>query len=401
MFNKNLKKISAFMLAVFMLAFIFSGCDVVDEFIDLPEEPYEADGKAYVDGEEVEVSLPDKDNGHYSQLSDDQKYIYAVALKAAEMGENSITFDGVDYEEYLDIYADALTAVIYDHPEFFWLSGTVEAGSEYIVGSEEGKVNIILHDYEYWDKSSLKKAKKAFDEETEKIVSAASKLEDDYEKVKYVHDVLADRVYYDFDSYNAGDNIDPESDAFVNTAYGSIVEGRAMCGGYARGFGHILHELGIESHFIRGEADGGPHAWNVIELGGELYHIDLTWDDQDGEPFEIVYNYFGLTDDEMYKSHTPDKDHRFLSSDAVEYNYFVRESLYLDEYSFDAVNGLFEKYNGKGIFSFKCANEDVMNDAADDLIDKDKFYEIKGMENVSSCSYLIDEELYIFTFVLE
>ena len=56
-------------------------------------------------------------------------------------------------------------------------------------------------------------------------------------------------------------------------------------------------------------SDGMGHAWNLVRLDGEWYHIDITWDDAGGEsapvyPSYVSYRHFLLSDAEMYRSDT-------------------------------------------------------------------------------------------------
>ena len=49
---------------------------------------------------------------------------------------------------------------------------------------------------------------------------------------------------------------------------------------------------------------GGFHAWNLVQLDGEYYAMDVTWDDPLGSPPErYKYDYFNLTDQAMSADH--------------------------------------------------------------------------------------------------
>ncbi len=70
---------------------------------------------------------------------------------------------------------------------------------------------------------------------------------------------------------------------FAHTAYGSIVEGSAVCDGYSAGFELIMEKLGVPTMVITGMAgtsgDNGGHAWNIVQLDGNWYEVDTTWAD--------------------------------------------------------------------------------------------------------------------------
>ncbi len=354
----------------------------------------EKQSNVYIGGRKTDIELPVKESGHYSVLSAEQKYIYAAALKAVELGENKLTFTEVDHKEYLEIYADALTAMISDHPEFFWLSGEAAANSEFSMGSDKGKVTLELSLHYHWESADLDLAKKDFDAASKEIINEASAYEDIFDRVKFVHDSIVTGAEYDRLSYETG------SSALLglsNSAYGALVEGRALCGGYSRAFSHIMHELGIETFYVTGEADGGPHAWNVIKLGGEYYHIDLTWNDTDKEDCPAVYSYFCITSEEIERTHTVDKEFSFLKAESKEYNYHIRKSLYIEDYSYEAVKKLYDGGEDKKVFSLKFANSMTYEKAMEDLIDDHSFAELISSDDFV---YFQDEKQFILTFII-
>lgn len=60
--------------------------------------------------------------------------------------------------------------------------------------------------------------------------------------------------------------------------------------GYAKAYMLIMNELGIECGLVTGIAknstgSSGGHAWNYINLDGDYYMVDVTWDD----PVEQAY----------------------------------------------------------------------------------------------------------------
>ena len=116
-----------------------------------------------------------------------------------------------------------------------------------------------------------------------RVKQIASKFEDlsDYEKIKGVHDyiVLLNRYV-----------------AFEGGAYSTLYKGRSSCSGYAFSFYAIMRELGIP---VTLEV-GGNHAWNRVQLDGEWYNIDVTWDDNGVD--DVSYSYF-LKSDADWRGH--------------------------------------------------------------------------------------------------
>ena len=104
-----------------------------------------------------------------------------------------------------------------------------------------------------------------------KVVEIADKFRhlNDVDKVMAVHDYLIDHIEYAYSH-------------IVRRAYGALIEGKAVCQGYAQSFQKILSNLNIEGHTVIGwNISEKPvlHEWNRVKLDGKWYYIDLTWDD--------------------------------------------------------------------------------------------------------------------------
>ena len=71
-----------------------------------------------------------------------------------------------------------------------------------------------------------------------------------------------------------------------STAYGALIRRSAACQGYAVLAYRMLREAGIGARVITGtaynETTGAEerHAWDLVQIGGYWYHLDLTWMDQ-------------------------------------------------------------------------------------------------------------------------
>ncbi len=113
----------------------------------------------------------------------------------------------------------------------------------------------------------------------------------DYDTVKAVHDYLCDTVTYN----TTGDDT-------PWTTYGALVQQICVCQGYSLAMYRLLLECGIDCRIIAGVGNGGPHAWNIVELGDYYYSLDATWDDQN---YGTIYNWFLRGKTAFYQDHTP------------------------------------------------------------------------------------------------
>ncbi len=82
--------------------------------------------------------------------------------------------------------------------------------------------------------------------------------------------------------------------------------GSGSCEAYSATLCVMLEIAGIPSRVVTGSA-GGPHAWNLVQLGGKWYHVDATWDDPvigNGSRQELSHAYFCLSDAEIARTHS-------------------------------------------------------------------------------------------------
>lgn len=75
------------------------------------------------------------------------------------------------------------------------------------------------------------------------------------------------------------------------TAYSCIVNGKACCSGYADAFLQMAKACGLSARYIHSTS----HAWNLVKLDGDWYHVDVTWEDQ-GDTWSAPSLYTNLTD---------------------------------------------------------------------------------------------------------
>jgi len=141
----------------------------------------------------------------------------------------------------------------------------------------------------------------------------------DYEKELAIHDYIIKNTHYDVDELNEHVDVDPDS----FTAYGLLKNGKSVCLGYTRTFQLFMDILEIECLTIHSTAYGGEeHAWNMIKIDGDWYHIDLTWDDPIPDTGDnINHKFFNVTTLYMkFTLHEWDTS-KFPKATSKKYNY--------------------------------------------------------------------------------
>ncbi|MBQ3155386.1 MAG: leucine-rich repeat protein [Clostridia bacterium] len=102
-------------------------------------------------------------------------------------------------------------------------------------------------------------------------------------------------------------------------AEGVLVYGEGVCQSYTDAYAMLLDAVGVAHKPVVSASMN--HTWNLVQLDGEWYHVDCTWDDPlDGTEQHI---YFGLTDALMGQDHTWDDPDSLPAATGTRYQYGV------------------------------------------------------------------------------
>ena len=259
-----------------------------------------------------------------------------------------------DCELSVDEFRLVWLSVRRDHTEQFWL------GTSYtpVTNGDETIVYSVKPEYAM-EGGELSDAKVAFEQAISNMIGRLDATMTEYEKEKALHDMLAVQVTY-------------VEDTNAHNAYGALVEGRAVCEGYAEALQCLLQRVGIQSVQVYGDginpATGGSekHAWNSVRIDGKYYMTDLTWDDQDTI---LLYAYFNQTTEVFEADHVawsvqynPDSQtmlncafYNLPVCTATEANYFTQNGLRISTYTTTSIGRLL-KNNGLSVHLFIDSN---------------------------------------------
>ena len=163
--------------------------------------------------------------------------------------------------------------------------------------------------FRYWEGVStgtLAQWRNAAEEKTLHLASTLFALDmPDYMKELLIHDWLVNN-----NRYNTRDTSAPES----HMAYSALVSGNPVCQGYAEAAMLLLNAAGIPTVYVDGDGTNSSgitesHAWNCVQIQGQWYNLDVTWDDptsQNGAD-TLRYDYFNITDSQMARDHRWDQ----------------------------------------------------------------------------------------------
>lgn len=267
---------------------------------ELPVEMSTNINRFYSSGAEVNTT-----KYFYNQLTANQKELYEQIWAAGPVQSIPITMNGISISGTGSLSSTAknnalsnaqqdimmaITALNEDNPLFFWVSGfgisyggtskRVSGIYTYTITSLTITISIDSTNYENFNDVAVKQA--AVIEKLNTIkVNGISR----HEKVKSIHDYLANNIVYD----------STLAEANIYDAYGALINGVCVCEGYAESFKLLCDREGIPCLTVIGTGNGGAHKWNMVQMeDGEWYTLDSTWDDQTSY---IYYSYFLIGND--------------------------------------------------------------------------------------------------------
>ena len=131
--------------------------------------------------------------------------------------------------------------------------------------------------------------------ETRNLVKQAVASMDTQGKTPYELVYTVNEYLCDISEYPASEPYAP----VTHTTYGALKNGSSVCEGYACAAKMLLNELNVVCDIEVGMCTNGEgHAWNLVQLDGEWYQMDVTWNDGSGDR----QLYFLVTDEYMRQS---------------------------------------------------------------------------------------------------
>ncbi len=268
-------------------------------------------------GEEVIESDITDYHEYLSQNQDDKTNYYTLKIYEAiydnvdeiKDGANVISLSSYfsrselnELSSYLVVATSgALTCLTLDNPDLFWISfddlyiytessGFPSSISDITFQARDANgyfTDFISDDIPGYDKSAtidsyLLAMSSVRDEIYQALDEEYPQGATEYQTIEFFNDYLVDTVVYD-DSV-----LIPNSTGrpFVHTAYGALVNGLAVCDGYAYAMQYLLDGKDITNlagvgyvQYEDGSQEG--HAWNYVYLYGNWYGLDVTWNDGD------------------------------------------------------------------------------------------------------------------------
>ena len=242
------------------------------------------------------ITPAENDAVHYcrTHLEEEDQLLYDALLACAlsedpsEKGaEFQVSIDPAG-DEFKAAFHRCYNALLFDHPELFWLYAE-DSSFQYTYRRkllDEGTYNIAFQLTGSFPERDTQL--EAFENAADSFLSEVDLDQSAPQVALQIHDNLIDLVSYDREAAASEDR------DLAHTAYGALVANsrgeanRAVCDGYSYAYEYLLQKAGIRSTVVAGRAGddeetAGPHSWNLVELNGQWYEVDATWNDISAE----------------------------------------------------------------------------------------------------------------------
>ncbi len=177
--------------------------------------------------------------------------------------------------------SDAVVKLVYDvyekvyrqNPQFFWLDGSAKLNYTFQKGLRTRLSAMTLKlgyldEYKHSSAAELQARQDELFTAARQIAAKAEKKTQAWQQLQVIHDTLVRRIVYDQTLNQAHNN-----------AASALLDQISLCQGYAQAFQLIASELGFRVELINGQASEIDHAWNLVWIAGQPYHLDVTHDD--------------------------------------------------------------------------------------------------------------------------
>ena len=224
---------------------------------------------------------------YYTHMDKQQQGVYhAMKAGLCELAP-SFSVPRIDGRELGDIFFKLRL----DHPEIFYA-----VTFRYRYYPESANMEVIP-DY-LFDKGKVREHQRAMKSRVEKLARPAQAMTE-WEKELYIHDFICANVRYD-----------KLKKPYSHEIIGPLGQGVGVCEGIAKSVKILCDALGIWCMIAVSDANPEKklkyrHAWNILRIGGNYYHLDVTFDNSLGHDGIIRYDYFNLDDTLLFRDHEP------------------------------------------------------------------------------------------------
>ncbi len=192
---------------------------------------------------------------------------YAVIVTGIKAFDERINV--FDYQITLDEFIDIYNDITFNEPLLFSMDDNIS------YNRRDGYIYEVIPVYAMTE-SEYETCLDFVNNEIDKILATLPTGLDNYETALYLHDYICLNFEYDY-TYSKRD------------VYTMLKDGSAVCQGYQLLYDELMTRVDIPVSSVYSESIN--HIWNQIQIDGEWYHVDATWDDPSDYSNNDIYAY--------------------------------------------------------------------------------------------------------------
>lgn len=260
----------------------------------------------------------------YHTLSAEEKKLYDEIVSGVEKLRYKICAeDAYSIETWTKVYG----MVYNQEPRLFYMNSKAKVGKLFYITKNSEAINQMQKD---------------IDAVADKLVAEGAG-KSTFEKLRIFHDYLV---------LNSSFELSQEDMSYNSSIYNALGSGKSQgniqCNGYAKAMQYLCDKAGIQSMVVTGEnKTGSSHAWNIVDVDGKWYNIDVTWDDPTMDPpnyKNIKHSYFLVPDKWIHGlTHMHINEQKLSNGSYISYfdppactetaqNYFIKNGLVYNDF---------------------------------------------------------------------
>ena len=182
---------------------------------------------------------------------------------------------------------DAVRALRYDRPDFFFLGSIQQA--------ETQKDRVLLSVQMLYEPHQIPLIRAALERRLDRYIEGTAKLPE-WERERVIYERIVRSLKYRNHKENG------VSCAHDHNIVYPLYERSGVCEGFSCLLTLALRRAGIPCIRVDGRTEGRCHCWNMAWIEGSPVHLDLTWDNGFNKE-DLAYIYFNLTDEQISRDH--------------------------------------------------------------------------------------------------
>ncbi len=221
---------------------------------------------------------------------------YAGIQSAFSMRRKTVTLDPVDQTKLMAICC----AVLDDHPEYFYIADSASM-CYHTLGLRRVSVELTVD--EIYGRQETTAMRGVIENVAGELLRKMNGVVSEAEREKLIVDWFLDNISYEVNN------------VYNQSAGTVLVKRKGQCSGISRAFKLLCDRANVWCIVAKGKALSTishrwePHAWNIVRINGEYFHVDVTFmiGSNMDKKRPYFYNYFNLGDNSVNKDHLQER----------------------------------------------------------------------------------------------